>query len=60
MVVTIIDPSNNFQVDFVALHWYGTDAQAFIAYVQDFHTTFGKPIWVTEFACMVSLHFTTP
>jgi hypothetical protein len=38
-------------VDFVTIHWYGTDAQAFIAYVQDFHTTFGKNIWVTEFAC---------
>jgi hypothetical protein len=38
-------------VDAVAVHWYGTDPQAFIAYVQDFHNTFNKPIWVTEFAC---------
>jgi O-glycosyl hydrolase len=38
-------------VDAIALHWYGTDAQAFIAYVQDFYNTFKKPIWVTEVAC---------
>jgi hypothetical protein len=38
-------------VDFIALHWYGTDAQAFIAYLEDFHNTFQKPLWVTEWAC---------
>ncbi|KAF8803704.1 hypothetical protein BYT27DRAFT_7108977 [Phlegmacium glaucopus] len=38
-------------IDVVALHWYGTNAQAFIAYVTDFHTTFNRNIWVTEFAC---------
>jgi len=38
--------------DGLALHWYGTDAQAFITYVTDFHTTFGLDIWVTEFACL--------
>ncbi|KAF8914104.1 hypothetical protein CPB84DRAFT_1627798, partial [Gymnopilus junonius] len=38
-------------VDEIAIHWYGTDPQAFISYVQGFHTTFGKNIWVTEFAC---------
>lgn len=37
--------------DVVALHWYDIDADAFIAYVQDFHNTFGKNIWVTEYAC---------
>ncbi|KAF9452042.1 glycoside hydrolase family 128 protein [Macrolepiota fuliginosa MF-IS2] len=42
---------NGCQVDAIALHWYGTDANEFIDYVTDFHTTFGKPIWVTEFAC---------
>ncbi|PPQ74906.1 hypothetical protein CVT26_011401 [Gymnopilus dilepis] len=38
-------------VDNIALHWYGTDPQAFISYVEDFHNTFKKNIWVTEFAC---------
>jgi len=42
---------NGCNVDAIALHWYGTDAQAFIAYVQDFYNTFKKPIWVTEVAC---------
>jgi O-glycosyl hydrolase len=44
---------NLFQIDAIALHWYGTDPQAFIAYVQDFHNTFGKNLWITEFACQV-------
>jgi hypothetical protein len=38
-------------IDVIALHWYATDPQAFIDYVQSFHDAFGKPIWVTEFAC---------
>jgi hypothetical protein len=37
--------------DAVALHWYGTDPQEFIKYLQDFHSTFNLPIWPTEFAC---------
>ncbi|KAJ2924934.1 hypothetical protein H1R20_g12130, partial [Candolleomyces eurysporus] len=38
-------------VDFIATHWYGTDAQQFIAHLQDYHGTFGRNIWVTEYAC---------
>lgn len=38
-------------VDQVAVHFYGTDAQALIDYVEDMYATFGKQIWVTEFAC---------
>jgi len=38
-------------VDFVALHWYDINSTAFIQYLEDFHTTFQKPIWVTEWAC---------
>jgi hypothetical protein len=37
--------------DGLALHWYGTDPQEFIKYLQDFHSTFNLPIWPTEFAC---------
>jgi len=48
-----------FQVDAIALHWYGTDPQAFISYVQDFHNTFNKNIWVTEFACQVRILLVT-
>ncbi|CCO34315.1 putative serine-rich protein C13G6,10c [Rhizoctonia solani AG-1 IB] len=38
-------------VDFVALHWYGNIASEFIAYLEDFHSTFQRPIWVTEYSC---------
>ncbi|CAE6446028.1 unnamed protein product [Rhizoctonia solani] len=38
-------------VDFVALHWYGNIASEFIAYLEDFHSTFERPIWVTEYSC---------
>ncbi|KIM45991.1 glycoside hydrolase family 128 protein [Hebeloma cylindrosporum] len=46
-----INACSGCHVDAIAVHWYGTDPQAFISYVQDFHNTFGKNIWVTEFAC---------
>ncbi|KAK7473112.1 hypothetical protein VKT23_001211 [Stygiomarasmius scandens] len=38
-------------VDFIALHWYYIDADNFINYVEDFHNTFQRPIWVTEWDC---------
>eukprot|EP00753_Platysulcus_tardus_P017719 PLAT6468.1.p1 GENE.PLAT6468.1~~PLAT6468.1.p1 ORF type:complete len:401 (+),score=-6.10 PLAT6468.1:124-1203(+) len=37
--------------DALAMHWYDVSADAFIAYVEDFHNTFNLPIWVTEYAC---------
>lgn len=39
-------------VDKIAVHWYGTDHTEFVKYLQLWHDTFGKPLWVTEFACM--------
>ncbi|KAK7695626.1 hypothetical protein QCA50_000262 [Cerrena zonata] len=38
-------------VDFIALHWYDINSTAFIQYLNDFHDTFQRPIWVTEWAC---------
>lgn len=38
--------------DFVPIHFYGTDASDMIAYIKEFHDTYKKPIWVTEFACL--------
>ncbi|KAF5348650.1 hypothetical protein D9758_006768 [Tetrapyrgos nigripes] len=38
-------------VDFIALHWYDVDADDFINYIKDFHDTFQRPIWVTEWDC---------
>lgn len=45
--------SGGCTVDFVALHWYDINSTAFIHYLEDFHATFQKPIWVTEWACQV-------
>lgn len=41
---------NGCTVDAIAFHFYGTDAQAFISYATQLHNTYGKNLWVTEFA----------
>jgi len=46
-----IDACNDCQLDGIAIHFYGTDPQQMISYMQDMHSTFQKPIWPTEFAC---------
>ena len=46
-------------VDFIALHWYAVNSTEFIRYLQDFHDTFQRPIWVTEWACQVDRSFTS-
>jgi Glycosyl hydrolase catalytic core len=38
-------------VDIIATHWYGTSSQNFIDHVSQYHSIFGKEIWITEFAC---------
>jgi len=43
--------SGECTVDFIALHWYDVNASEFIAYLEDFHNTFQRPLWVTEWAC---------
>ena len=35
--------------------WYDINATQFQEYLEDFHNTFQKPIWVTEWACQVML-----
>jgi len=40
------------KIDFIPIHWYGNDPNAFEEYVTQIHTLFNKPIWVTEFACV--------
>lgn len=49
--------SKGYRVDFVTLHWYGSDfgaaaADQFLRYVDAVHQRYGKPIWVTEFGLM--------
>ncbi|KAK7045617.1 hypothetical protein VNI00_007450 [Paramarasmius palmivorus] len=38
-------------VDFIAMHYYDVNATDFIRFVTDYHNTFQRPIWVTEWAC---------
>ncbi|KAL0572380.1 hypothetical protein V5O48_009583 [Marasmius crinis-equi] len=38
-------------IDIIAIHYYGTSADDLINYITDFHNTFQKPVWLTEFAC---------
>lgn len=40
--------------DFLAIHVYTTTFEAFRSRVEKYWTTFGLPIWVTEFAMTVS------
>ncbi|KZS94534.1 hypothetical protein SISNIDRAFT_453466 [Sistotremastrum niveocremeum HHB9708] len=42
---------NNCTVDFIALHWYDVNATKFQEYLEDFHSTFQRPLWVTEWTC---------
>ncbi|MFI7599530.1 sigma-70 family RNA polymerase sigma factor [Actinoplanes sp. NPDC049681] len=47
----------NLRVDFITLHWYGSDfsnaaAGQFLGYVDAVHKKYGKPIWVTEYGLM--------
>jgi len=49
--------NGNCTVDFIATHWYGIDADAFITYLKDMNTTFQKPIWITEWACQNYVDF---
>ena len=37
-------------IDFVVVHWYGTDMPQLASYLGDMHHTFNKPLWLTEFA----------
>ena len=40
------------RVDFMTFHWYGLPiADDFLGALDSMYTRFGKPIWITEFAC---------
>jgi hypothetical protein len=44
----------NLRVDFITLHWYGSDFSAaaagqFAGYLKAVHARYGLPIWVTEY-----------
>ncbi|KAF9474707.1 glycoside hydrolase [Pholiota conissans] len=51
-----ISSCNGCTVDFISLHWYGTNVTLFQKHVEDYYTTFQKPLWVTEWACEDYVH----
>jgi hypothetical protein len=47
----------NLRVDFIPLHWYGSDFSAaatgqFMGYVKAVHDRYNLPVWVTEYGLM--------
>ena len=40
-------------VDFIAVHYYDINSTGFMEYLTDYHNTFQRPVWVTEWACQV-------
>ena len=40
-------------VDFIAVHYYDINSTGFMEYLEDYHDTFQRPVWVTEWACQV-------
>ena len=43
--------ANGYRVDFTAVHWYGApDASSLINHLQSVYNTWGRPVWLTEFA----------
>ena len=38
-------------MDFICIHYYSPDVEHFKKYVTEAHEAFGRPVWVTEFAC---------
>lgn len=39
------------EIDFVSAHWYGPTMTLFESQMTALNTSFGLPVWVTEFAC---------
>ncbi|KAG8830337.1 hypothetical protein FRC17_005023 [Serendipita sp. 399] len=43
--------ADNEKPDVMAIHWYGKSLEDMKNYLTNFHNTFGRTVWVTEFAC---------
>jgi hypothetical protein len=39
------------RVDYIVIHWYGTDVNCLKKYVRSVHERYDRPVWVTEFSC---------
>lgn len=40
------------KIAFLPVHWYGSDVGELEQYLKDVYAEFGKPLWVTEYACV--------
>jgi hypothetical protein len=40
------------RVDYVAFHWYACSKDALSSFLGQYENRYGKPIWLTEFACL--------
>ncbi|HEX2676399.1 MAG TPA: glycoside hydrolase family protein [Polyangiales bacterium] len=40
------------QIDYVAFHWYACSLDALKSIVGKYESRYGKPVWLTEFACL--------
>ena len=38
-------------IDVIVIHYYSPNVEHFKQYVQEVYNTFGKPLWINEFAC---------
>ena len=48
----------SFQIDIMPIHYYGTNADDMITYIEKWYNQFQLPIVITEFACQVRFcHF---
>ena len=43
----------SFQIDIMPIHYYGTNADDMITYIEKWYNQFQLPIVITEFACQV-------
>ena len=45
--------ADGYRVNFIAAHWYGdcSDPASLVTYLSGLESTYGLPIWLTEFSC---------
>ncbi|TFK29304.1 hypothetical protein FA15DRAFT_397075 [Coprinopsis marcescibilis] len=48
---SFMNACGNCQISFMAAHWYGTRLEDLQAHLNMYHDTFGRPVWLTEYAC---------
>jgi hypothetical protein len=41
----------NDGIDFLVVHWYGTEMPQLASHLGEMYDTFKRPLWLTEFAC---------